>query len=349
MISRIFVLLLLISTFSFGQPNSILFIGNSFTHMNNLCKMYEHLANSKGKKVIADTLAVSGSTIQGHTQRNHTYDKIKSKNWNYVVIQGFSREFARDSATIAISSIPFTKMLIDSIKKYNPCVNIYYYMTWGYANGFTDSIPNDTYQSMQERIQSGYLQLSNATGKFPIAPVGMVWKQLREQYPELNLYNSDNAHPNPVGSYVAACTFFSSIYKESPLNGAHPSKIEQVLAQKVQECANNYVLSNVAKFNLDTVQGVVTKIINPKIGMSVNTKWLSISVKSVDHLKGKHEYFWDFGDGKYATSKQVKHYYSKSGTYTVTLSIKDGCNWFETKKVIVVSDKPKQSKKGQKH
>ena len=84
-------------------------------------------------------------------------------------------------------------------------------MTWGYAQGVKDSITLDSYEMMQERIQKGYLQLSDATGKFPIAPVGMVWKQVRQKYPELNLYAPDESHPSPYGIYLAGCTFYASL------------------------------------------------------------------------------------------------------------------------------------------
>ena len=78
--------LLLISTLfflgankSWAQQENVLFIGNSFTHMNNLSKIYQNLANSKGQKVFADTLAVSGSSLKQHTERSNSWKKIRSR------------------------------------------------------------------------------------------------------------------------------------------------------------------------------------------------------------------------------------------------------------------------------
>ena len=70
------------------------------------------------------------------------------------------------------------------------------------------------------------MQLSKATGGFPIAPVGMVWKEIREKFPTIDLYAPDQAHPSQFGSYVAACTFYTSIYKESPIDAFYPKKVE---------------------------------------------------------------------------------------------------------------------------
>jgi hypothetical protein len=320
-----------------AQPSNVLFVGNSYTHMNNLCKMYERLANSKGKNVFADTLAVSGSTLQGHTLRENTYKKMKARSWDYVFLQGYSRELSRDSALIAKNTIPFAKQLIDSIKKYNPCVRIYYYMTWGYADGFKDSIPNDTYPLMQERILKGYLQLSQATGNYPIAPIGMVWKQVRENYPELNLYAPDNSHPNPYGSYLAACTFFTAVYKESPLGGIYPKKIEPPFTEHIQKTTEDYVLKNITTYNLDTIQ--VPEFENFPLDFSIREKWLCISVYNRSE-KGE-QLRWDFGDGTTSTKRHPKHYYSKAGKYTVTLYIKQNCHWHTRSQTVNVSDKVK--------
>jgi hypothetical protein len=323
--------------FVYAQPTNVLFIGNSYTHMNKLCKIYENLANSKGKHVFADTIAVSGSTLLGHTLRTNTYKKIKSRNWDYVFIQGFSRELNMDSTTIATQTIPYAQQLIDSIKKYNACVSIYYYMTWGYAEGHKDSIPDDTYIAMQERIQRGYLQLSEATGGYPIAPVGMVWKGIREKYPEINLYAPDNAHPNHSGSYTAACTFFASLYKQSPIDGKIPSKVMPKTARLIEKEAMDYVFTYYPFYNLDTAQ--VTKGTPPSIDFSLNENWLSIT--ALNKTTGGSAYFWDFGDGQTSSSRSPKHYYKHPGKYTVTLYAKSNCQWTSFQRTVKVSNRTK--------
>ena len=49
-----------------------------------------------------------------------------------------------------------------------------------------------------------------------VTPVGSVWKHLRENYPTINLYQSDGSHPSLAGSYVAACSFYTSIFRKDP-------------------------------------------------------------------------------------------------------------------------------------
>jgi hypothetical protein len=326
------------------QPANILFVGNSYTQMNNLCKVYQNLANSKGKNIFADILAVGGSSFKGHVLRDNTYNKFKERSWDYVILQGFSRELSEDSSIIASETIPYAQQLIDSIKKYNPCVNIYYYLTWGYAQGFKDFPSTDSYEMMQERIQKGYLQLSNATGNFPIAPVGMVWKQVIQKYPEVNLYSPDELHPSTYGTYLAACTFYTSLYKESSLGGVHPAQIESVIAEKIQKTSSEYVLTYYPKYNLDSIQ--IPSMVNQKLAFTIQEKWLSIKISGTSPFAD--QYFWDFGNGKTSEKRNPKYYYASPGSYSVTLHIRKGCNWYTLKKNVNVSNKVKHANRSKK-
>lgn len=319
-----------------AQPSHVLFIGNSYTHMNGLYRIYQNLAKSKNKNVIGDTLAVSGSRLKGHTLRSNTYKKIRSKQWDYVFIQGYSRELAMDSAVIAENTIPYAQQLIDSIKKYSPCVNIYYYMTWGYEKGHQDSLPNDSYAAMQERIQRGYMQLSRATGAYPIAPVGMVWKSIMEKHPNIDLYANDRAHPSPDGSFAAACTFFTTIYKESPIQGAAPKNVNQTDAINIEKAASDYVLTNYEKYNLDTFN-VVRPI--DVLSTFIKSSKHNLSVSFRPKLNKAESYYWEFGDGTTSTKRLVQHAYETPGVYQVTLYVKNGCTWLKARKSLLITGK----------
>lgn len=324
------------------HPTNVLFIGNSFTHMSNMPKMFEHLANSKGKKVYADSIAVSGSTLKAHSERPSTYRKMKSRTWDYVFIQGFSREFAEDSATILTQSIPYAKMLIDSVLKTSPCAQIYFYMTWGYENGYPEQEANNTYPKMQERIYNGYMLMSDSLG-YPIAPTGMVWKHLRETNPDLDLYFTDRYHPNSLGSYTAACTAYASIYKESPVGGTAPKRVDSTYWKTIQQAAAHVVLKNLDLYKLNKTQVFEVKE-TPILDFKMKETWLSCQFTNLSHNKG--EYYWDFGDGVTSTLKNPKHYYKTSGTYTVTLHMKQNCMNFKLKKKITVSNKVKRASEG---
>lgn len=323
------------------MPTNVLFIGNSFTHMNNMPKIFEHLANSKGKKVYADSCAVSGSSLKAHWERPSTYQKIQAKKWDIVFVQGFSREFAEDSSIVRTQSIPYAKMIIDSVLKYNPCAQIYLYMTWGYESGYPAQPENDTYPKMQRRIHDGYMYMSDTLG-WPVAPVGMVWQHIRETHPEIDLYFTDRYHPNALGSFTAACTFYTAIFKESPVGGTAPKRVDSTYWKVIEQAAAQVVLSHYEQYKLNQIRTFeVTE--TPVLDFKVKATWLSIQLQNLSDKVG--EYYWDFGDGETSTKKNPKHYYKKDGTYTVTLHVKNNCTVFTVKKIITVSKKEKHVKK----
>ena len=71
---KIIILTLLLSFNSFSQlvtndSLNILFLGNSYTHMNNMPAIFEHIAKSKGKLVHVEKNTQSGASFKVHTGR----------------------------------------------------------------------------------------------------------------------------------------------------------------------------------------------------------------------------------------------------------------------------------------
>ena len=142
----------------YAQPMRVLFVGNSYTHYNNMPKLFEQMADSKGVRLEVLMDAKSSHTFEMHSKRPELYTNIRSKKWDYVVLQGFSRELAQDAATIDSNSIPYIKQLLDSIYANNRCTNVLLYQTWGYGGGYKDDSLNIdwTYQEMSDRVHQGY-------------------------------------------------------------------------------------------------------------------------------------------------------------------------------------------------
>lgn len=295
-------------------------------------KIFEKIAESKGKMVFADSIAVSGSTLKEHAGRVSTYMKMKSRNWDYVIIQGFSRELAQDSTVIATETEPYVQQLIDSIKKTSPCSNIYFYVTWGYKNGYAAEEANNTNQKMQERVRQGYFQLHKKFG-VPLVPVGLVWSELMAANPEINLYQDDNQHPNINGSFTIAATFYTALFKESLENCFVPEKVDKTWSEKIIRTTEQYVLKNYSSYFLDLVEPQPTN--NTKLEFSIKETWTNIRI--VNYSVNYDSYKWDFGDGTSSTNSNPKHYYKNSGTYTVTLKAKKDCHEVTLKKQIKVS------------
>jgi len=64
---------------------------------------------------------------------------------------------------------------------------------------------------MQDALDSAYTSLAKELGAL-LAPVGPAWQRALVDSPQLRLYQKDDSHPAPLGTYLAACVFYSLIY-----------------------------------------------------------------------------------------------------------------------------------------
>ncbi|MFT6982010.1 MAG: hypothetical protein ACJAUD_000777 [Crocinitomicaceae bacterium] len=310
-------------------PMNVLFIGNSYTHMNKMPKIFEKIAQSRGVDINVEMSAESSHTFNMHSKREAMFQTIKSEKWDYVVLQGFSRELSESRSYIDTASVPYIGIILDSIYNNNPCTNVLLYMTWGYMNGFSEREELNSNESMSDSIRVGYEYISELFN-LPIVPVGPVWRDFRASNNEIELYHSDSAHPSSYGSYMIACSFYSALFKELP-EDAYTGSIGKDEAKLLQTSAYNYVMKNVDTFKL-------------------NQNMLSVSFERTEMGKyyatckanypNAESVTWDFGDGLSSKSSDIKHEYTKAGEYWITLTIKDFCGERKEKRMVKF-DKPK--------
>ena len=88
-------------TTGFGYPDicaerlardnkNILFLGNSYTHGNDLPGMVSSLASAAGKSATTTMVAPGGQTLNGHVSGG-SLDTIRGGDWDAVVIQDQSQ------------------------------------------------------------------------------------------------------------------------------------------------------------------------------------------------------------------------------------------------------------------
>ncbi len=303
------------STFA-QDETSVLFIGNSFTFMNNMPFIFKEIAESKGKKIYVDTVVEGGKDFNFHSSQKETYQTINSRKWDYVVIQGHSNELAQPESKIDRTTLPFAKKIVDSIRANSPCTQVILYMTWGYKNGNSGWAPISSYDSMQYRIKNQYLRFADLLNA-RVSPVGEVWKTIRSNYKGINLYDPDEHHPSLEGSYLSACTFFASIFGESPIDNNSKALVDEATRQIIEMNASQVVLNNLnqwrfipKKDQLET--GFDLILTNDTLQLqnrSKNATWIE----------------WDFGNGHLSSEENPSHCYPAKGTYTVTQKISNSC------------------------
>ncbi len=223
----------------------ILFIGNSYTFVNNLPDVFTRLAESGGHRVETGMSASGGWTLADHANSSETLKQINSQKWNFVILQEQSQIPANQSDRNN-QMYPAARTLAGKIRAAGAVPVLF--MTWAHRDGWPENgIP--TYESMQLQINEGYLMLGQEL-KVRIAPVGYAWMEMRQQNPQFNLWQDDGIHPNEKGTYFAACVFYAAIYGESPEGLSYRFGLSKGDAQLLQKIAAEIVLKNTERWNI---------------------------------------------------------------------------------------------------
>lgn len=294
----------------------VLFLGNSYTGVNNLPQLVYDVALSAGDTLIFDSNTPGGYRLTDHYANGVSQNKIMAGGWQYVVLQGQSQEPIVQSGTFTNGG----KQLHTFIKQHNPCAVTQLYMTWGRKNGdasncvfFPDMC---TYQSMDSSLRNKYINLAiELNGE--ISPVSVVWNYLRQHHPNLELYQPDESHPSLAGSYAAACCFYATLFKKNPEGITFNSGLNPADASIIRNAVKTQVFDQLNAW--DFYQLPVSGF-NYQIGSGTNEVLFQASNPGTQQT-----YAWDFGDGATSAVFNPTHSYGTNGTYTVTLT-KTNCN-----------------------
>jgi len=226
-----------------GKKVSALFIGNSYTSVNDLPKMISDIASSRGNKLEYDSNTPGSYTFEKHVNDAQTLAKINNNNWDFVILQEQSQMPALETIIVENQVETYAKQLDKIINSKNNNTQTVFYETWGRKDGDPELCKtitaNCNYAGMQNRIIASYEKMSQDLDA-DLAPVGKAWLLARKNHPEINLYQADGSHPSKEGSYLAACVFYITLFKDSVTN-ANNLGIDKTQAKYLQEIAQQSI------------------------------------------------------------------------------------------------------------
>ncbi|GBL35407.1 xanthomonalisin [Filimonas sp.] len=154
-----------------------------------------------------------------------------------------------------------------------------------------------------------------------VAPAGVAWKKARDTYPLIELYNADESHPSLTGTYLVACTFYSTIYHKSCVASSFmPIGIPTADAYYMQTIASNTVLDSLENWQQ---YGSLPRAGFSSTNIQSQYSFTNQSLRST-------QYEWNFGDGSsISTTPSPVHNYTAIGTYTVTLKATNTCGKYD--------------------
>jgi hypothetical protein len=221
----------------------ILFIGNSYTYVNDLPGMFTSLARSKGRVVEVQSLASGGATLNDHLSDPATNERLDAMHWDYVVLQEQSTVPAvADSAEYWM--FPAARSLVARIRERGE--KPLFFMTWGHRDG---DYYVAGYEPMQNAVTRSYLSIAGEL-EAPVAPVGSAWFTARRTHSEIDLWQSDGSHPSTAGTYLAACVFYATVFLDSPVGASYDAGLGSDTAGTLRGVAAETVLANPAQWGL---------------------------------------------------------------------------------------------------
>jgi hypothetical protein len=223
----------------------ILFIGNSYTYVNDLPGVFAKLAGAAGHAVEVETDAEGGWSLSDHVNSPDTLNKINSSKWSFVVLQEQSEIPAVEQSRVH-ELYPAARSLVQQIEQSG--ARPIFFLTWAHRDGLPAAGLN-SFEAMQFQIDQGYLGIAEELNT-PVAPVGVAWTTVRGAYPALNLWQDDGSHPTETGTYLAACVFYAVIFRQSPAGLSYTAGLPKETATALQTIAADTVLNDPQQWNL---------------------------------------------------------------------------------------------------
>ena len=229
-------------------PNSILYVGNSFFYYNN--SIHNHVLNltsvadaSNKGKYRATSVTISGSGFNSHDMESYfrldESGKYSSVGDKEIVFNKPSKQF--DAVIMSdCSQCPvhpklksvfheYAKKQTDIIIKHSARPALF--MTWAYKDA----------PEMTAQLAEQYTIAGNDNDVLVI-PAGLAFAKAISKRPDMEFYQPDKKHPTLLGTYLGACTIYSSVYKKSLIGNAYSAGIDPKIASFLQATAWETVL-----------------------------------------------------------------------------------------------------------
>ncbi len=213
-----------------SSVSNVLFVGNSYVMRVNIHEIVSQICGDLGMEISSTLSAAEGATLNDHwNQRRElkTISLIESGDFDLIILQDQSRRPLRDKTGMHEDIAAFA----DLAAKHG--AELALFSTWARKRAS---------RSQQEKISDAYREAAE-TNHALLLPIGDEWQRVKEEYPELDLYTSDNSHPSKLGAYLSAliiCAELRSGIDESEFGLAIDRLVE--LRQEDREFLKEFVI-----------------------------------------------------------------------------------------------------------
>ena len=188
---------------------SILFIGNSFSYYHSLPKLIAHFASTSGSgNLFVDGVFRGGATLKMLWDDGHTLKKLRSRNWDYVVLQERGRlgGIIKDGIVHVGKPQEFTSYAtqFDKAAKKSGAKTILYCPPSFIGIGLLKDAKklNAFYATVAKKLHAEMISTEPA---FALA---------MKERSNMSLFERDGHHPNSTGIYLIASLFYKKLFRK---------------------------------------------------------------------------------------------------------------------------------------
>lgn len=217
-------------------PHAVLFLGNSYTYVNDLPTLYQEAVASLSptpSPLTVDSVTAGGLRLPQHAANaadmTHRLAELlgsQGPSWTQVILQDQSQipGFAPGQPELEASKAAAASLATLATAR---GASVVLFMTWGRRDGdSTNPQRFPDFATMQGHLEAGYQALAEsargAGAEVSIVPVGLAFAEVHAATAALGdpldpaglffrLYAADGSHPSILGSYLATCVFVSSV------------------------------------------------------------------------------------------------------------------------------------------
>lgn len=224
-----------------GESPKILFVGNSHTFYNDLPGTFYEFTSAMGHEADVYELTEGYYKLKNFADTNDELGSVldqilTEEQWDFVILQ--------ENTTAAFSSspdkhmFPFARTLDEKIK--NAGGQTAFLMTWSPKNGLGIGNFKLGREKVQKKISENYIKIANELDAL-LLPAGVAFMRCTEKYPDIELWDEDEQHPSPEGTYLATCIAYTVFYQSSPVGCPFIGDLNTDTATKLQQTAEDFL------------------------------------------------------------------------------------------------------------
>lgn len=223
------------------NPTHVLFVGNSYFYYGDSLHNHVRRLAIAADPQLEKTQQFKSATIGGAALADHDIDHLTTPGridveqpFQLVILQGGSAEPLSPAGRERFRSTAIAFNRVISARGGKTAL----YMNHVYVKPHKQARPENL--GLTEDM---YVAVGNEIGALVI-PVGLAFDEAYRRRPDIRLQmDYDGSHPELIGTYLAACTVYASIYGKSPVGNSYDyfGRIDKPTAAFLQQVAADTV------------------------------------------------------------------------------------------------------------